>query len=84
MKTRQMVAADTMYKAVMHHSEICVDQGIAGKLMAFRMDLNDQVFLYDPEVSKPFGGPITAGEAGLFEDGGEWYFHPVKPLEEMI
>jgi len=83
MKSRQIVVADTFYVAVMPHNEICMrHMGIAGKVMKFRLDLNDQVFLYDEQRDQNPIGPITPSEAGLFQEGGEWYFYPIQSLED--
>lgn len=78
-------------RARMPHSEACMCMKIAGKYMDFEVvDGGEgrpfvQLFVTEPgtqRYSQPFSGPITTGEAGLFNTKGMFdtshpcYYHP--------
>lgn len=86
LRSRAVAYPDTFYRAVMPHSEICIHMGIAGRVMKFRIDLDDKVYLYDPERGSQFGGPILPSEAGLFQVEGENYFYPAptQPIKGSV
>lgn len=66
--------------ADMPYSEVCMCMQIAGKPMHFKVISPHAVQLYrDVELTLPFSGPITIGEAGIYHDGDhEMYYYPAE------
>ena len=70
-------------RAVMPHSEVCMHMKVAGKVMDFVLlypDVeNGRILAPAVQLLKdghPFSGPITHGEAGIYEDASGFYYYP--------
>lgn len=63
-------------RAKMPHSEVCIHMRVAGKEMDFLLIDKEypSVQLLNPDGSN-FSGPITRGEAGIFEDEEGYYYY---------
>lgn len=68
-------------RSLMLHSEACAYMQVAGKYMDFELLDNGMVQLFvtdeqTPRYSEFFSSPITAGEAGVRFQEGEYYYMP--------
>lgn len=64
--------------AIMPYSEVCVHMQVAGKPMLFILRADGMmVQLFSPS-GQVFSGPITPGEAGIYQDGQRRYYYPLS------
>lgn len=61
-------------------SEACLSMGVYGDVMDFEITSDEMVQLYvtEPDVrsfTKPFGAPITLGEAGIYRFNEQFYYY---------
>lgn len=75
---RVYVRKGTKFANVMPHSEVCMHMGIAGKKMGCEL-VGDRpmVQLFEIETRLPFSAPILTGEAGVYQEGDEFYIVPM-------
>jgi hypothetical protein len=71
---RVYVRRGTKFANVMPHSEVCMHMRVAGKTMGCELvGPRPMVQLFDIESQRPFSAPILTGEAGIYEENGEFY-----------
>lgn len=61
---------------IMPYSEVCMHMKIAGKRMRVQLLPNGRSVQLYSSNGKPSSFPITTGEAGIFEENGNFYCYP--------
>lgn len=67
------VRPNVRYLNVMPPTEACVHIRVVDRIMQFQMVESGMVQLYKGE--RRYSTPITAGEAGIYQDGEGYYYH---------